>query len=83
MHVTERRVANYDVEEIECPVCGASAHRDEVPRSSPPATAGLAIQPMNQRRIRLDDGFNAIEEVQTAARKAGVDPPDLFAEAQR
>jgi len=79
-HVTERRVASYDADSLQCS-CGLLAQR--IPAYVSTGINGVAIPPMSARKIPMIDAFNAIEEVQSKARKDGVEPPDLLAAGQR
>jgi len=77
------------VSEIACPDCGGVAQRqavyanqairgDTVARGT-----GRASAITKNGYIDIDQGFEAIEDVQRTARKRGEEPPDLFREAQR
>lgn len=80
-HENEDRVA-FGTDVISCPACGGPAGRVVV-TSRPAGFVGFATPPMRERPIRLTDGLNALDEVHAAARKAGVEPPDLLGEAKR
>lgn len=77
-HVTERR-AGYHQSSVECPGCGGEAVRAEVNRVG---VNGFAIPPMRERPLAVSQGLEALDEMQSSARKAGVAAPDVWGAAQ-
>ena len=89
-HSTER-VASIDARERPCEVCGLPAQR--LPFYTDTAIQGETVAKPSRHRDKnpslrhgymdLDRAFEAMDGVQRDARKRGVEPPDLFAEARR
>jgi len=72
--------AGRDDSALTCEDCGDVARRVIL---TAPLVNGVAVPPMNQRKIPVDRFVNALEDVQREARKTGVDPPDFLADAKR
>lgn len=88
-HVTEA-VAGVEVGLLPCPACGRQARR--VPFCESVSIQGETVAKVRYREqnpslrhgyMDMDRFKEAHQDVLRASRKAGVEPPDLFAEARR
>jgi len=76
----EERFEDRDTSQVPCSECGRVARRRI---STAPLINGVAVPPMRERKIPIQDFQNALDDQQTAARRAGVEPPDVWAAAKR
>ena len=76
----EERLESRDASSVPCSECGRPASRLI---TTAPLVNGVAVPPMKERDIPLTRFMNALDEQQTAHRKAGLPPPDILGDAQK
>jgi len=73
-------IAGRDDDSLPCETCGESARRIV---TTVPGINGGSIPPMASRPIDLERFQNAHEDILADAKRAGVKPPDVLADARR